>query len=864
MPTRPRSDGHALALTLLAVAVTVALLAFSGQGTGHATPPAAPAAPSRWRGLVGARPRVTVGQRVIVVLKAPSLAQRVAAAGGRVGDQRERAWSNAALASQRLLISKLAIEGVTIRPEHTFTRVLNGFSAAVDPAAVPLLERDSDVAGVYPVRPAYPATISSEVLARSDFAPGAGHRADVGLAGVDGRGVTIALLDTGVDPATPYLRARVLQPGIDIVGGDRNALPARKPDDPGQLERHGTELAGLLVGAGGPSGLAGIATGATVLPIRVAGWQQDATGRWGLYGRSDQLIAGLERAVDPNDDGDAHDAARIALVGLAEPYAAFTDGPEARAVQGALALDTLVVAPAGNDGVAGPGFGSISGPGGAPGAVTVGAVDARRRIDTVHVLVRSGLRVLLDRRVPLAGAVRPARGLDLGIGVARGGLRPQTSAPSLARFFDRDGTSRVAGQAALVAGGAAPGPAAERAAEAGAGAVLLYGDRLAAGGLGLDAGVSVPAVSLPATTVHALLARLRAGATATVSIGQPRLAANEEAGRVASFSSAGLAFDGTVKPDLVAAGVGLATSDPGTDADGTPRFATLNGTSASAAVVAGAAALLAQARPALDAPQLGSLLVGTASPLAGTDVFAQGNGLLDVGAAAAGELAASPMTLSLGRSSGRGWRVRQAFLLQNVSTRSLRIKLSVDQTAEGAASVRFTLRPRRLLLRRGHAALVVVRARTLSTPAGVVPAQGAVVAAVDGGGDVRVPWTIAFGPPSANLIAHVRLQRPSFRPSDASPTLLTFDAGELLPAGGRQQVRPVARLDLELFNAIDDDLGLLARLRDLLPGSYGFGLTGRDPAGAVLPPGSYRLVLTAWPSDGGRPTRRQVKFTVRG
>src|SRR5205085_8439492 len=103
------------------------------------------------------------------------------------------------------------------------------------------------------------------------------------------------------------------------------------------------------------------------------GWQRDASARWSVYGRTDQLLAGIERAVDPNGDGDAHDAARVALVALAEPFAAFTDGPLARAATGALRLDTLIVAPAGNDGPAGPTYGSIAGPGGAGSALTVGA-----------------------------------------------------------------------------------------------------------------------------------------------------------------------------------------------------------------------------------------------------------------------------------------------------------------------------------------------------------------------------------------------------------------------------------------------------------------------------------------------------------
>src|SRR5438552_7529367 len=388
----PRAEPrHAFLLGLLVVSATAVLLATGGKSAGQLPVPATSA--SAWRGLVGSRPRVAPSRRVIVVLKTPSLAQRVAAAGGVVGTEQERAWTGSVLTAQKLLVTRLAFSGISIHPDYSFARVLDGFSAVIDPSAIPLIERDEDVAGVYPVRIAYPSTTSTQVLSRPEYGPGSGHRPEIGISGVDGRGVTIALLDTGVDPAVPYLRARIQQ-GIDVIGGDLGALAAVKPDDATQVERHGTEMAGLLVGAGGPSGLSGVATGASVLPIRVAGWQPDALGHWAIYARSDQLIAGLDRAVDPNDDGDAHDAARVALVSLAAPFAGFADGPEALAAEGALALDTLVVAPVGYDGSAAAGYGDVSGPGGSPAAVTVGAVDARPQTDRARIVMRAGLATL--------------------------------------------------------------------------------------------------------------------------------------------------------------------------------------------------------------------------------------------------------------------------------------------------------------------------------------------------------------------------------------------------------------------------------------------------------------------------------------
>ena len=401
----PRAEPRrAVLLGAVAVAATGALLA-TGSGAGQAPAPATGA--ESWLGLVASRPPVALAQRVIVVLKAPSLAQRVAAAGGAASPSRERAWTRDALAAQRLVLARLGAQGIALHPDFSFSRVLDGFSARVGGSAVALLERDPAVAGVYPVRAAYPASVSTQAFA------GPVSGAGVHLAGANGRGVTIALLDTGVDAAVPYLRGRV-RDGIDLVG----------PGGPSQLERHGTEMAGLLVGG------AGVATGASVLPIRVAGSQPDGHGHWVVYARSDQLVAGLDRAVDPNDDGDASDAARVALVPLAEPFAAFADAPEARAVAGALALDTLVVAPSGNDGAAGPGYGDVSAPGAAPAALTVGAMDARPRAARAQVVIRSGLATLFAGTLPLAGAVAVPGRTSLEIAGPR-------SASRLTAFFSR-------------------------------------------------------------------------------------------------------------------------------------------------------------------------------------------------------------------------------------------------------------------------------------------------------------------------------------------------------------------------------------------------------------------------------------------
>lgn len=844
-------------LAAAALAVAAALLA-AGGGQGAQTPQFPVAGAAAWRGFVdGDRDAVAIGQRMIVVLEHPSLADRLAEAGGAARESEMRQWTAGALAAQKQIAARLSREGIQLVPDFVYTRTLNGFSAPIDARALALLEREPDVVGVYPVRAAYPASLSAAELRSEAFARGSGRRAALAIPGHDGSGVTVALLDTGVDATHPFVRDR-LRDGIDILDPNGRARARAHPTEPTRLERHGTQLAGLIAGGGGPGGVAGVAPGASVLPIRIAGWQQAADGGHAIYSRTDQLLAGLERAVDPDADGDVLDAARVAVVGVAEPFAAFADGPLARAIAGAARLDTLVVVPAGNEGPAGPGYGSIGGPGGAPAALTVGAADRRAETAVVRVVVRTGLRVVLDRELPLAGAAAPRGPLTLGVARPRrtGGTGPAVR--TLARFFDRDGYSVVAGRATLLSRAEGPGDAARAAVLAGAAAVLVDGP-VPAGALGLDDRLDVPVVGLPHGAAGAVRSALARGVEVTVSLGAPGWRPNGRRGRVVPFSSHGLAFGGGVKPEATAAGVEVVTADPGRNADGTARYGTVSGTSAAASLAGGAAALLAQARPELDAAALKGALVGTAAPAGGVAAAAQGAGALDPQAATAAEAVAEPATVAFGAATEPGWTSTQPLRVRNVSRRPITVRVAAS--AEGIAGVTVTAEPESVRLPPGRDARVTFRARVSFLPQGLGAIQGRARLEVSGGGRVYVPWAVALPVHGSALIGGISLSERAFRASDLAPAVLTVQAGQVRDLAGRRQLRPVARLDVELWRG-REPIGLLARLRDLLPGTYAFGITGRGPRGGGLPRGTYRLRVVAHPPDGP-PETESITFRLR-
>jgi len=167
-----------------------------------------------------------------------------------------------------------------------------------------------------------------------------------------GKGVTVAVLSTGVDAGHPDLAGSV------TVGPDLSGT-GRKPGGP-EWGEEGTGVASLIAGhghgPGGVDGITGIAPGAKILSVQVTleyddQLNSDATLTRGLPAA---IAAGIRYAV-------SHGASIIALpldpgtLGTAaggDPAAAGGSAAEQAAVSYALAHNVVLVAPAGDNGAA--------------------------------------------------------------------------------------------------------------------------------------------------------------------------------------------------------------------------------------------------------------------------------------------------------------------------------------------------------------------------------------------------------------------------------------------------------------------------------------------------------------------------------
>ncbi|HEY6593280.1 MAG TPA: S8 family serine peptidase [Asanoa sp.] len=212
-----------------------------------------------------------------------------------------------------------------------------------------------------------------------------------------GSGVTVAVIDTGVDQH-PDLRGNLLPGTVTLPDGDGDG----RQDSQG----HGTGMAGLIAahGHGIGSGALGVAPRARILPI--------ASVPAVAQGDSDFVAAGIEWAK-------AHGADVISI--------SASGGPSARlreAVQAALAADIVVVAGVGNR----PTASAVQFPAFYPGVVAVGATDRKGKLAAISATGR--------------GVVITAPGVDITSTGLNGGYRKGTGTS--------DSTAIVAGAVALI------------------------------------------------------------------------------------------------------------------------------------------------------------------------------------------------------------------------------------------------------------------------------------------------------------------------------------------------------------------------------------------------------------------------------
>ncbi|MFF6957110.1 type VII secretion-associated serine protease mycosin [Streptomyces sp. NPDC008317] len=201
---------------------------------------------------------------------------------------------------------------------------------------------------------------AADAVRNADWALSALH-AESAWRTSQGAGVTVAVLDTGVDATHPDLTGQVLT-GKDMVGfgagrGDRS------------WARHGTGMAAIIAGHGhGPghdSGVMGIAPKAKILPVRVILEDKDPQRSKARTSKGNALPDGIRWAVD-------HGADVINLSLGDDSATAAPVAAEDEAIRYALGKGVVVVASAGNGGEEAD---RSSYPAAYPGVIAVAAVD---------------------------------------------------------------------------------------------------------------------------------------------------------------------------------------------------------------------------------------------------------------------------------------------------------------------------------------------------------------------------------------------------------------------------------------------------------------------------------------------------------
>ncbi|MBM4377045.1 MAG: S8 family serine peptidase [Deltaproteobacteria bacterium] len=518
-------------------------------------------------------------------------------------------------------------------------RLVNGLLVHATPAEA---ARVAELPGVVTIAP---AQLFERGLASALPTTGA-PKVWTGEEGLHGDGVTIGIIDSGIDYEHADLGgsgsvddfnandSTILEPGsfptarviggYDFTGDDYNASnPSQsKPSpDPDPLDcqgsgrnnsgGHGTHVAAIAAGNGvtsdgkaysGPydATLAldafpiapGVAPRASLVSLRV----------FGCGGSTGILPLALERAADPNDDGDFADRLDVVNLSLGASYG-LGAGFNYEGVTKLSELDSLVVIAAGNDGDT---FFDVGSPGTVPAALTVAATEERRWVP-LHV----------ETPASLAGTYAAAEGPVskplAQVGTLTGALAAATPLKACGKLVAPE---NLEGKIALVERGDCTFAfKLANVRETGAIGAIVLDDTEAPDPPSMSGMISVdlPAVAVRRELGLALAKAVDEGVTVRLVGGEVYEGLGSNA--MAGFSSRGPSpIDLALKPDIAAPGSDIVAARVGTGNGGV----SLSGTSMATPVVAGVAALLRQKRPDLGGRALKSVLVGTARPAGGT------------------------------------------------------------------------------------------------------------------------------------------------------------------------------------------------------------------------------------------------------
>lgn len=553
--------------------------------------------------------------------------------------------------------------GLKYQERFVYTKLFKGLSVSVSPDQLGKLRGMAVVSQVYPVNTYSLGPVSAPAPDLGTAIVMTGADIAQNEMGYTGAGVKVAVMDTGIDVdhpdlggdgtanGGPFPNSRVLK-GWDFVGDDYNADPTSPsyqpiphPDsNPDDCNGHGTHVAGI-VGANGNTatgGAKGVAPGVTYGAYRVFGCQGSTT--------DDVMIAAMERILA--DDMD------VLNMSIGDAFNNWPGSPTAAASDALVDAGIVVVASIGNSQAPPNSLGLYAA--GAPG---VGSkVIGTASFDNSHVQLTTF-------------TVTPA-GLTIGYGnAAAAPPAPMSGSLPLAKT----GTPTTTNDACTVAG-ALPdltGKAvlirrgtcgfyekSRRAQLAGAAAVVLYNNApgrfspTVAVSTGADGQpVTIPVVAVSDTEGVSINNAIVAGPQTLNWQSTTGTFVNPTGGLLSSFTSYGLAADLSLKPDIGAPG-GLIRSTYPLEGGG---YATISGTSMASPHVAGAVALLKQARPGLAAADFRGILQNSADPKPWSGnpgigfndyVFRQGAGMLDIDDAIRSATTITPAKVSLGEGSG--------------------------------------------------------------------------------------------------------------------------------------------------------------------------------------------------------------------